>query len=453
MPPSVPRRRSRRLVRDAGKFPHPNAPSVDQGPQSGIVTIPSKNSNDVALLRIEDLMETILDAIMEGNELFIPYRSVRSAQAEGDSQKTSFVRFPGRNIQEVKKFEALFRILELSHEALLSGNIITKRNIYYQNIELFKSQSTVDDMIDNLAFTLGVGRGDLNIAATAKGLIAGLVDLIMKGGSIIKCDHSHDGGTLLPSIDSIDKVDFRDAKWLLVIEKEATFRTLAESQYANNSKAGHGIIVTAKGFPDLATRRFLSILHSVRPTLTVFALVDFDPHGIAILRTYKTGSQRFEHEENVTVPDLKWLGIRSRDILSCGSGISSQDSQSSDFQHLGSQRSQDISSQESLTFSYDGSQEERHNKRRRVRKTRDPSETVASLTQADRKKAVSIMKEICAAEGLGGGVAAEMEQKSELQRMMMLNIKAEIQAVDNYGDITDWLNERLCNQQQWNISF
>lgn len=76
----------------------------------------------------------------------------------------------------------MFRTIELSHEALLSGTLITKRsvtvnvhagtctfvsdsnrNIYYQNMELFRSQSVVDEMVDNLAFTLGVGRGDLNI--------------------------------------------------------------------------------------------------------------------------------------------------------------------------------------------------------------------------------------------------------------------------------------------------
>jgi meiotic recombination protein SPO11 len=37
------------------------------------------------------------------------------------------------------------------------------RNIYYQNPDLFKSQSAVDEMVDNLAFTLGVCREDLNI--------------------------------------------------------------------------------------------------------------------------------------------------------------------------------------------------------------------------------------------------------------------------------------------------
>jgi len=77
--------------------------------------------------------------------------------------------------------EAVFRILELSHEALLAGTLITKRfvwpsrfhdrkshacrNIYYQNTDLFKSQSLVDDLVDNIAFTLGIGREQLNIVS------------------------------------------------------------------------------------------------------------------------------------------------------------------------------------------------------------------------------------------------------------------------------------------------
>jgi meiotic recombination protein SPO11 len=43
------------------------------------------------------------------------------------------------------------------------------RNIYYQNPDLFKSQSAVDEMVDNLAFTLGVCREDLNIV---RGLVS-----------------------------------------------------------------------------------------------------------------------------------------------------------------------------------------------------------------------------------------------------------------------------------------
>jgi meiotic recombination protein SPO11 len=53
----------------------------------------------------------------------------------------------------------------------------------------------------------------------------------------------------------------------------------------------------------------------MRPDLAMFALVDYDPHGVAIMRTYKYGSQRLDHETNAATPQLLWLGIRSDDIL------------------------------------------------------------------------------------------------------------------------------------------
>jgi meiotic recombination protein SPO11 len=65
---------------------------------------------------------------------------------------------------------------------------------------------------------------------------------------------------------------------------------------------------------------------------------------------------------------------------------------------------------------------------------------MSPLTQRDRKKAMEVMRAVCAGEGLGRDEADVMLQ---LQRMLMLNIKAEIQAVDNHGDMADWLDEKL----------
>ncbi|KAI5203347.1 DNA topoisomerase IV, alpha subunit [Aureobasidium subglaciale] len=47
----------------------------------------------------------------------------------------------------------------------------------------------------------------------------------------------------------------------------------------------------------------------------VFGLVDYDPDGMAILHTYKHGSKNMS-EENATlvVPTIRWMGLRSRDI-------------------------------------------------------------------------------------------------------------------------------------------
>jgi len=42
--------------------------------------------------------------------------------------------------------------------------------------------------------------------------------------------------------------------------------------------------------------------------------------------------------------------------------------------------------------------------------------------------------------------AEEMQQKQELQRMLMLNVKAEIQAVDHFGDVAGWLDQKLAGE-------
>ncbi|KAF7551463.1 hypothetical protein G7Z17_g4999 [Cylindrodendrum hubeiense] len=74
------------------------------------------------------------------------------------------IRFPGRTVQEARKFARILLILQLAHDALVSGTILTKRHIFYQYQDLFDKQSQVDELVDDLAFTLGVNRGDLNIA-------------------------------------------------------------------------------------------------------------------------------------------------------------------------------------------------------------------------------------------------------------------------------------------------
>jgi meiotic recombination protein SPO11 len=68
-------------------------------------------------------------------------------------------------------------------------------------------------------------------------------------------------------------------------------------------------------------------------------------------------------------------------------------------------------------------------------------EALSPLTLRDRKVAVSILQVI--QQEQRASILDEAEQIRELQVMLMLNYKAEIQAVDNLGDITHWLDMRL----------
>lgn len=76
-------------------------------------------------------------------------------------------------------------ILQLAHDALVSNTVLTKRSvtsaamlkliqkwltlvfrsIFYQHQDLFETQKVVDQLVDDIAITLNLDRGDLNIVS------------------------------------------------------------------------------------------------------------------------------------------------------------------------------------------------------------------------------------------------------------------------------------------------
>ena len=151
----------------------------------------------------------------------------------------------------------------------------------------------------------------------------------------------------------------------------------------------------AKGYPDLSTRSFLrllSISHGPdRMAPPIHALTDFDPDGLAIMSTYKHGSFNLSHEDaSLNVPSIQWLGVRSRAVLA-GNG---QDD-------------------------YNG---------------------LLRLSARDRKKATDMLER---SEVLQEG-GKEEEWRRELQAMLMLNVKAEMEVLaEGEGGVKGWVEEKL----------
>ncbi|KAK7209040.1 hypothetical protein V2G26_016218 [Clonostachys chloroleuca] len=290
------------------------------------------------------------------------------AQIEGIFESIERLCFPGRSQNEATKFTRVLLILQLSHDALVSNEILTKRHIFYQNQELFGTQARVDELVDCLALTLGIGREDLNIVATSKGLVAGQATVYLKD----------------------------------VIEKDAVFRSLVSTQFWRTSAAGLGLLVTGKGYPDLLTWSFLHIIQRSNPNVPILVLVDYDPDGVNILRCYRWGLSRLP---SPTYLKAHWIGIKTRHIL-------------------GSRNSQPVQSYlERITH-----QEQAHSSRGgdsvgdSISSTscREPS---AQLSVRDRQLEVA-------------------EMRHELQKMLMLGVKAEIQWLDDGGVSQDGWNKR-----------
>jgi meiotic recombination protein SPO11 len=137
----------------------------------------------------------------------------------------------------------------------------------------------------------------------------------------------------------------------------------------------------------------------------MYALVDLDPDGIAILSTYKYGSYRLAHEDVTPtdttapgLPSIRWLGLKSHHMSRTPVGEEHTDT-SAITQPQGLMR----------------------------------------LKARDRTKAARMLEwNLCSDEG------PEQGWRQELQKMLMLNIKAEMQILDEaLGGLVSWLSQEL----------
>ncbi|KAJ6186064.1 Winged helix-turn-helix transcription repressor DNA-binding [Penicillium mononematosum] len=292
----------------------------------------------------------------------------------------------------------ILRILAILDQAIRTGQLISKRDIYYIDPEFFRKQCIVDRIVDDLAYTIGVNRTALNVEAAAKGLVTGDFRLI-RGSHILIDAQSVTGDSLIPRIEDGDEIDISRVRWVLVIEKESSTR-LARVSYHTRALAGEGIMVTGKGYPDFMTRTFLramsdSASNQRRRPPRFYALTDGDPHGMAIMSTYKYGSAAHLHQNaRLSIPRLQWLGLRVSDIIAVPEVLGDT--------------------------------------------------ALLSLTTRDRKKIAAMLlnSPVWASDG------PEPEWRAELQRMLVLNLKAEIEILYGcQGGLEGWINRRMFRQE------
>ncbi|XP_048203469.1 meiotic recombination protein SPO11 isoform X3 [Perognathus longimembris pacificus] len=209
--------------------------------------------------------------------------------------------------KSVQKFALILKILSMIYKLVQSNTYATKRDIYYTDSQLFGNQTTVDNIIDDISCMLKVPRRSLHILSTSKGLIAGNLRYMEEDGTRVNCSCGATATAVPSNIQGI-----RSAKFLLIVEKDATFQRLLDDNFC--SKLSPCIMVTGKGIPDLNTRLLVKKLWDTFhiPMLT---LVDADPHGIEIMCIYKYGSMSMSFEApNLTVPAIRWLGLLPSDI-------------------------------------------------------------------------------------------------------------------------------------------
>ncbi|EIW70895.1 hypothetical protein TREMEDRAFT_61408 [Tremella mesenterica DSM 1558] len=227
---------------------------------------------------------------------------------------------PGSNTPGagMDKLACVLRISSLLYEAILTDCVMTKRDIYYKDVGLFKTQAVVDKLVDDLVATAGLKRRDFNVCASAKGLASSSsLRLVLKNGEQIVLSPST--ASLIPPAEKVQALVGK-VEWVLVIEKD----TCLGMKLLEDNGLGPGMLVTGKGYPDLATIQLLHLASETFPKQVVkfHALVDADPHGLDILSVYTYGSEAtrysVEHADLALGERLQWLGVKASDWISAG---------------------------------------------------------------------------------------------------------------------------------------
>ncbi|EPX71295.1 endonuclease Rec12 [Schizosaccharomyces octosporus yFS286] len=224
------------------------------------------------------------------------FSSKRSISKNSRPKKYNIINHPAKIAQ-------ILQVLDCIHEAIETESVITKRDIFYHDVQLFKKQFVVDELIEDLACTIGCPRSALNVEASGKGLVYGPLSITLREGGKLE--------TSKPTLISYHSISLLEstARWVLVVEKEAVFQTLVERGLEDT------ILVTAKGFPDLSTRKFLLEITKYLPQLPIFGIFDWDPYGILIYSCYKHGSKASGYENSMLLPQLQYLGPFYQDIF------------------------------------------------------------------------------------------------------------------------------------------
>ncbi|KAG6006472.1 hypothetical protein E4U21_007016 [Claviceps maximensis] len=347
-------------------------------------------ASGTAISRIESLLESLIDSISSTERMSIRILSRRNVQSRREHAVPTRVCFPGRSVQEAQKFARIVLILQLAHDALVSNTVLTKRSIFYQHQDLFETQKVVDQLVDDVAITLNLDRGDLNI------------------------------GIVIPPAASIVGINIRPVRWVLVIEKDATFRSLSTSQYWQRASCGPGLLITAKGYPDMATQSFLYSLSLHRPDVPIFILTDFDPDGIHIFHCYLHGLGRLIPDSNTHNRSVRWLGIKSCHVQSLEPFFHENADPRDSFGEEQPRTSTELSASIS-------------NLDRRYSSTLE-------LSSRDRKTIVDTLRRYMSCEDSS---LISLMLRRELQVMQMLGYKAEIQLLDDSGNLDAWLDDNL----------
>lgn len=257
--------------------------------------------------RIEALVSSLLERLSETPPQ-VPALELRSRQTAG-----AVVRKRLLSRRDAPAVVRLWRVLAEIHANSIAGRSVTQRELYYTLADgvTVKRAGDVNSAIQDAVAVLAAPRACLNITCASRGLVAGLLSYLEDGiwHDLAALGHGH---AIPGSMAWVAAVGLRStATLIMVVEKHAVFNRLLQEGFCARLNA---IMLTARGQPDLASRGLLARLHTLAPEAPIVALIDYNPSGLLILSTYRSGSVRMGLEAGRFAVPVRWLAARTADL-------------------------------------------------------------------------------------------------------------------------------------------
>jgi len=223
------------------------------------------------------------------------------------------------NVNMAKRFAQTFLVASACKELLDVGKTTSIRDLYYMtkhtigktSENTFDSQSESDPIIEDLEVTINTLREELHLFASNRGSMVGNLTLV-DSGDTIDARRQGSGGWAVPSIVEEEVIQFKkcDAKFVLLVEKDAVWRRLNEDKFWRKHKC---ILIQSQGQPARGMRRLVRRMTD-ELKLPLYVLVDNDPWGLYIYSVLKQGSINLAYESvRMAVPKARFIGLSSYD--------------------------------------------------------------------------------------------------------------------------------------------
>lgn len=210
------------------------------------------------------------------------------------------------------------RLHEIIIEMQESGTSRNEREIFYMDVNVFRTQSIVKRMISSIASELQVSKHELGVRNTLKGTFIGKLTFIKCDGlSTMEICSLENTPQLIPDMSKVREV-FCEYKKVLVVEKDTIFQRIASE--AGRERCLEGVLlVCGRGYP---CKNTMLLLKMIENKTTISGFFDFDPFGIHIFCIYKYGSRM---NPDMRVEAITRIGVCGEDVLEkneCEDGFS-----------------------------------------------------------------------------------------------------------------------------------